>query len=108
MAGLCRWWASLVLFVAGWSPAQGAVVLSPVAVAGSSLAAYDASTPFENMINQSGLAEPFVSGTTDFGTYFAEAGKPFGNANFANNWQSALSFNLPLTAMRPSATGWRF
>jgi hypothetical protein len=83
--------------VSGLSVAQGAVVLSPVAVVGSSLASYNASTPYENMINRSGIDDPFVSGSTDFGTYFAEFGKPFGNANYTNNWQSELSFNLPLT-----------
>jgi hypothetical protein len=96
-AWLGRWFPALALFVAGWGAAQGAVVLSPVAVVDSSLAPYDANTPVENMINQSGITEPFVSGSTDFGAYFAVAGEPFGNANYVNNWQSELSFNLPLT-----------
>jgi len=96
-ARLCRFWTALAIFAAGLSVAQGAVVLSPVAVAGSSLGSFDETTPFENMINRSGITDPFVSGSTDFGTYFAVFGEPFGNAHFTNNWQSEVSFELPLT-----------
>ena len=34
------------------------------------LGSFGASTPFENIINQSGIDEPFVSGSTDFGDLF--------------------------------------
>jgi hypothetical protein len=95
---LIRWWAALVV-ISGlwWNAAQGAVVLSPVSVVDSDLAPFDATTGFENIINRSGITDPFVSGSTDFDTYFAEAGKPFGNAHFTNGWQSEVSFDLPLT-----------
>ncbi|MCL4178067.1 MAG: hypothetical protein KJ072_10060 [Verrucomicrobia bacterium] len=78
-------------------PLLGGVTLSPVAIAGSDLEEYSPSTPFTNMINQSGIATPFVSGETDFDTHFATPGEPFGNANYQNNWQSQADFDLPLT-----------
>jgi hypothetical protein len=89
--------ALAVTLIMGLNAAQGAVVLSPVSVVDSDLAPFDATTGFENIINRSGITDPFVSGSTDFDTYFAEAGKPFGNAHFTNGWQSEVSFDLPLT-----------
>jgi hypothetical protein len=79
------------------NPLLAAVVLSPVAVAGSDLEEYGAETPYVNMINQSGIAQAFVSGSTDFDEYFAVPGEPFGHANYLNNWQSTVSFDLPLS-----------
>jgi hypothetical protein len=79
------------------NPLFAAVILSPVAVAGSDLGEYGAETPYVNMINQSGIALEFTSGSTDFDEYFAVPGEPFGNANYVNNWQSPVSFDLPLS-----------
>ncbi len=77
---------------------SGQVMLSPVAVVGTDLGTYDAAiTPLANMINPSGVTTPFVSGSTDFNTYFAHPGQTFANANFSNNWQSLVSFDPPLT-----------
>ncbi|MCW5552317.1 MAG: hypothetical protein KIS67_09110 [Verrucomicrobiae bacterium] len=73
------------------------VALSPVAIAGSDLEAYAASTPFTNMINHSGVTVPFVSGATNFDAYFADPVSAYANANYVNNWQSEVSFDLPLT-----------
>jgi hypothetical protein len=77
------------------APAQ--VVLSPVAVI-TDIPTYDATVPVTNMINQSGITTPFASGVTVFDTYFANPGQKFatsGNGG-TNNWQSEVSFNLPL------------
>ena len=75
----------------------GGVTLSPVAIAGSDLEEFSPSTPFTNLINQSGIATPFVTGVTDFNAYFSTPGEPFGDANYRNNWQSVADFDLPLT-----------
>lgn len=72
-----------------------AAILSPVAVLGSDLGEYvsctgcgiPSDTPFENMINQSGI-EPFDSGVTPFDDYILSAAPADGN--YLNNWQSEL------------------
>ncbi len=76
----------------------GQFVLSPVAVIGTDLGTFSPTAPLESMINQSGIDAPFVSGTTDFDTYFATPGQPFGSPGDGgtNNWQSDFSFDLPL------------
>lgn len=70
-------------------------MLSPVAVLGTDLGFFDATTPLENMINQSALDKPFSSGVTDFDGYFTTGGQPFGQGG-PGNWWSDFSFNLPL------------
>jgi hypothetical protein len=70
-------------------------MLSPTAVLGTDLGTFDPSVPLENMINQSSIDKPFVSGVTDFDTYFTTGAQPFGQGG-PGNWQSNFSFNLPL------------
>jgi hypothetical protein len=88
--------ACLLAFLLEANVASGQVVLSPVAVVGSDLGSYDPTTSLENMINQSGIIAPFVSGTTDFSDYFANPGRTFAANGGRNNWQSNFSFDLPL------------
>lgn len=76
---------------------SGQVMLSPAAVEGSDLGEYDPITALKNMINQSGVTTPFVSGSTDFNTYFVNPARTFAVNGGANNWQSNFSFDLPLT-----------
>ena len=71
-------------------------MLSPVAVLGTNVTTYDNTVSVTNMINQSGITTPFVSGVTIFDTYFANPGQKFatsGNGG-TNNWQSQLGSNL--------------
>mgnify|MGYP000844807019 CR=1 FL=1 len=70
------------------------VMLSPVAVTETGLGTFGENVP-ANMINQSGLLTPFVSGVTGFDTYFSPNNKPSRNAD-GTKWQSELSFDLPL------------
>jgi len=86
-----------LLFVLVAQTVNGAFMLSPVAVAGSDLGEYDATVPFTNMINHSGVDVPFVSGSTDFDTYFANPAKTFAQNGGGNNWQSEISYDLPFT-----------
>lgn len=96
-ASLSRAWRlGLLGFALTSGTAFSQVALSPVAIAGSDLEAYAATTPFTNMINRSGVTVPFVSGATNFDAYFVDPGLAFANANYVNNWQSQLSFDLPL------------
>src|SRR5580765_2861388 len=76
---------------------SGRVVLSPVAVVGTDLGSYAPETALVHMIDQSGVQTPFVSGSTDFDTYFAAPAKTWATNFGTNNWQSNFSFNLPLT-----------
>jgi hypothetical protein len=76
---------------------SGAVVLSPATVVGSDLGSFAAETALDHMIDQSGVQTPFVSGSTDFDTYFADPPKTWATNGGTNNWQSDFSFNLPLT-----------
>lgn len=78
-------------------PAAGQVVLSPVAVIHNTLGESAPEANVTNLINQSGVATPFVSGTTHFDTYFANPGMVFANATATNNWQSQVVFTLPVT-----------
>lgn len=80
------------------SSVSGQVVLSPVAVVGSDLGTASDSTPLARLIDQSGLETPFISGVTAFATYFARPDKVFATSGTGgtNNWQSAISFALPL------------
>jgi hypothetical protein len=91
------WWTWLIVLGSWALPTLGQVTLSPTAVVDSDMGSFGASTPYENMINQSGLDTPFVNGVTDFATYFATPGQTFAQANFANNWQSEISSELPQT-----------
>ena len=72
-------------------------ILSPVAIVASDLGEVSPSqSPFVNMINQSGLDVPFTSGQTGFDLYFSNSNAHGADANFAGNWQSDVSFVLPL------------
>jgi hypothetical protein len=93
-----RWiWSGFLAatFAAQVSIAQ--VIVSPVAVVETDLGVFDPSVPLTNMINQSGIDIPFVSGSTDFATYFAPGNTAFAQNGAGNNWQSDFSFELPLT-----------
>jgi hypothetical protein len=76
--------------------ALGQVMLSPVAVLETDLGSFAPSTVPENMNNQSGLDNPFVSGSTSFEEYFANPRMVFAQNGGSNNWQSNFSFDLPL------------
>jgi len=84
------------LVVTGPVTAAG-VILSPTAVLSTDLGTFNNEVPLENMINQSGLDKPFDSGVTDFDDYFNTPPEPFGQANYLNNWQSEVVFDLPVT-----------
>lgn len=90
--------AGLLLVIANAPRAAGQVALSPVAVVGTDLGSASPLAPLENMINQSGLAKQFDSGLTPFNEYFANPGQTFASNGDqgTNNWQSAVSFSLPL------------
>ncbi|MEO8427557.1 MAG: hypothetical protein ABI651_10650 [Verrucomicrobiota bacterium] len=92
----CAWHVGFFALALASNTVSGYFTLSPVAVVGSDLGISDPITPYENMINQSGISAPFVSGVTDFDTYFANPNKTFANLNGTNNWQSKFSFELPL------------
>ena len=51
-------------------------------------------TPFENMIDQSGLWEPFASGQTGFDVYFSNPDAE--RTDTTGSWQSETVFTLPL------------
>ena len=93
--------ALLVSTTTFWETASlhAAVLLSPTAVLGTDLGEFSPQNAVGNMINQSGLDKPFVSGVTDFDTYFTTGDPPFAQANFVNNWQSEVSFTLPVTGI---------
>src|SRR5688500_15321460 len=77
---------------------RAASMVSPTAVLGTSLGENSpADAPLVNMINQSGLDKPFTSGVTDFDAYLTTGDPPFAQAHFSNNWQSELSFTVPVT-----------
>jgi hypothetical protein len=84
----------MVVLVA--ATAQAGTMLSPVGVLGTDLGTFDPTVPLENMINQSSIDKPFVSGVTDFDEYFTTGAQPFGQGG-PGNWQSDFTFNLPLT-----------
>jgi hypothetical protein len=97
LLSLCRCVASLLICSCFSALLSAGTMLSPTAVLGTDLGTFDSSVPLENMINQSGLDKPFTSGVTDFDEYFTTGAPAFGQGNFANNWQSDFTFNLPLT-----------
>ncbi len=73
------------------------VIVSPIAIADTDLGEYDPSqVPLSQMIDQSGLHVPFVSGQTGFDYYFSQAEADRSDVGFQNNWQSEVSFDLPL------------
>ena len=73
-----------VAIAAAVPSADAGVVLSPVSATASST--FDASTDISNTYTQVGLLPPFVSGVTDWATYFA--GVPLKNFLFTNEWFS--------------------
>lgn len=79
------------------APIPHRTILSPLAVVGNSMGTYNATVPEVNMLNQSGLAKPFISAVTGFDAYFDFSPTPNGQANFANNWQSLVQTTLPVT-----------
>ncbi len=84
---------SLVTLASLAGPAFGQVVLSPVAVS-TAIPSFNGTVSPTNLINQSGIETPFVSGVTDFNTYFAVPHQVFGNSGDGgvNNWQSDTAF----------------
>lgn len=93
-----RWIPCVAGLVLMTDASVGQVVLSPVAVVDTDLGSFSDSVSVTNMINQSGITTPFVSGVTVFDTYFANPSQPYATSGSGgvNNWQSVLSFNLPL------------
>lgn len=75
--------------------AHGQIMLSPTAVVGTDLGTFSGEVPLTHLIDQSGIEIPFISGTTDFDSYFAPANQTFALNSPAANWQSAVDFDLP-------------
>ena len=88
---ICRWF--LIAFMISAALARGQVMLSPAA-AFTELGAFNPSVSVTNLINQSGITTPFVSGVTVFDTYFANPGQRFATSGDGgtNNWNSQQSF----------------
>jgi hypothetical protein len=74
-----------------------AVILSPATVLGTDIGEAAQNAGVSKMIDQSGLDKPFVSGVTDFDTYFTTGDEPFAQATAGNNWQSETQFTLPVS-----------
>jgi len=92
-----RTWFVILLFVGiNANIALGQFVLSPVAVIGTNVTTYNDTVSVTNMINQSGIETPFVSGVTVFDTYFANPGQVFANSGDGgtNNWQNQFPPDL--------------
>lgn len=91
-----RTWFVILLFVGiKANLALSQVVLSPAAVIGTNVTTFNETVSVTNMINQSGIETPFVSGVTVFDTYFANPGQMFatsGNGG-TNNWSSDTAFD---------------
>ena len=90
-------WLPVVLgfsFMAEPTPAQ--FVLSPIAVVATNITTYNETISATNLINQSGIETPFVSGVTVFNTYFADPFRMLANSGDGgtNNWQSEVAFDL--------------
>jgi hypothetical protein len=77
--------------------ASGQIMLSPAAVVGTDLGTFSPDSPLENMIDQSGVEKPFVSGTTSFDTYFAVPSQTFATNGPDHNWTSDTVFTMPVT-----------
>lgn len=92
------WISVLASGVLGSLAVAGPITLSPVAVVGTDLQTFSPTAPLESMINGSGVEIPFVSGVTEFDTYFANPARVFAQSGDGgtNNWQSTVSFDPPL------------
>ena len=77
-------------------PAPNKTISSPTAVLGTDLGEYSVDVVLEHMIDQSGLDKAFTSDETDFDEYFGLGLPPYGQGNYLNNWQSEVSFTLPV------------
>ncbi|MEO8425775.1 MAG: hypothetical protein ABI651_01555, partial [Verrucomicrobiota bacterium] len=74
----------------------GQFMLSPIAVKETGLGTFSSDLgALTNLINQSGLNVPFVSGSTDFDSYFAPPNSNFSKNRDGTKWQSEVSFTLP-------------
>jgi hypothetical protein len=73
------------------------VIVSPTQVLRNDMGAYSDEVLPEKMIDHSGLDQSFTSGETEFDAYFDLTPEPFAQGYYANNWQSEVSFDLPLT-----------
>ena len=71
-------------------PVVGNVLLSPVSVLKSGLVV-NQETAAENMIDQSGLSEQFVSGQTLVDDYLPAGDEPVANDEFNDYWQSTTA-----------------
>jgi len=70
-------------------------MLSPLAVNETGLGTFPSdTTALTNLINQSGLNVPFVTGSTDFDSYFAPPNSNFSKNRDGTKWQSDFS-NVP-------------
>lgn len=87
--------AGFLTTICGGNIGLSQVMLSPVAVVYSSIGTYNDSVSVTNMINQSGVETPFVSGTTSFAGYFAQPHLMWANGGSGgvNNWMSTLAFD---------------
>ncbi len=71
-------------------PIRNGVLVSPVSVSEAGLGT-EFGVTLENMINQSGLPEPYISGETPFDEFVAaESGKSLANGRADNIWSSRL------------------
>ena len=87
----------LVLVCNAWvaSTALGQFMLSPLALKETGLGTFSSdATALTNLINQSGLTVPFVTGSTDFDSYFAPPNSNFSRNADGTKWQSDFS-NVP-------------
>lgn len=75
--------------------ALGQVVLSPGTVT-TAIGSFNDSVSPTNLINQSGVETPFVSGVTVFDSYFANPHLMWANSGSGgvNNWQGPTAFDL--------------
>ena len=73
------------------------VIVSPVAVVDSSFTEYDATVPFTQMHDQSGLYVNFTSGQTGWDVYFSDPDADRASGSYTGNWQSELVSTLPAT-----------
>ncbi|MCR9095133.1 MAG: hypothetical protein NXI30_13015 [bacterium] len=73
------------------------VIVSPVAVVDSSFTEYNATVPFTQMHDQSGLYVNFTSGQTGWDVYFSDPDADRSSGSYTGNWQSELVTTLPAT-----------
>lgn len=74
------------LLVAG--SAQAGTILAPTAVVGGNLGEYATQFDYGNMLDQSGLSQNYISGSTDFGTFLSGPVKHTGADNLS--WLSTF------------------